>query len=60
MEGIHNLSYLKLSSDEEIGVAALKSSENLDTNAEQVQSLMAGQTKYIMSPPEFSEDILEY
>jgi len=60
MENIHNLSYLKLSSDEKIGVATQKSSENLDTSAEQVQSLIVGRTKYFISPPEFSEDILEY
>ena len=36
MEGIHNLSYLKLSGDEEIGVAARKSSESLGADAERV------------------------
>ena len=60
MEVIHNLSYLKLSSDEEIGVAARERIESLGTNAEQVQPLMAGQAEYIISLPEFSEDILEY
>ena len=59
-EGIHSLSYFKSANDEVMGVAIWKSKESLDSNAERVQSLMAGLMKYTTSPPEISEGVLEY
>ena len=46
--------------DEVIGVAVWENKESLDSNAERVQSMMAGLMKYVISPPEISEGILEY
>ena len=59
-DGINSLSYFKSANDEVIGVAVQESKENLDSNAERVQSMKAGLMKYIISPPEISECILEY
>ena len=43
-----------------IGIAAWESTESLDANAKRDQSMMAGLMEYVTSPPEISEDILEY
>tara|TARA_B100000287_G_scaffold382468_1_gene387571 strand:+ start:125 stop:361 length:237 start_codon:yes stop_codon:yes gene_type:complete len=59
-KGIHSLSYFKSGSDEVIGIAAWESTESLDANAKRDQSMMAGLMEYVTSPPEISEDILEY
>ena len=59
-DGIHSLSYFKSANDEVIGVAVWESKERLDSNAERVQSMMAGLMKYVISPPEISEGTLEY
>ena len=59
-DGIQSLSYFKSANDEVIGVAVWESKESLDSNAERVQSMMAGLMKFVISPPEISEGILEY
>ena len=58
-KGIQSLSYFKSDNDEVIGVATWGGRENLDVNAERVQSMISGLNEYTISPPEISEGILE-
>ena len=53
IKGIHSLSYFKSGHDEVTGVAVWESKEILDSNAEKVQSIMAGLMEYVTGHQKF-------
>ena len=58
--GIISLSYFKSEQDEVSGIAVWKSKENLEKNAERVQSVMSGLMEFVSAPPEIVEGELDY